>query len=269
MKTTVTALCLCGLVAASILSLSPAELVAQRPQSREPFKIFDNLYYVGIDTVSAYLVTTSDGLIMIDTTYADSAEMVLENVRTLGLDPANIEYVFVSHGHGDHSAGAPRIKEVTGARVGMTREDWAMTGMPPDRVIADGESITLGDTTFRFYVTPGHTPGVLSMEFSVRDGDRTHKAFMFGGMGLNFSGVDRTEMYLNSVRRVQAMEGIEVSLTNHEGAGQVFARADRLANRGAGDAHPFVDPEGFTNWLEDLERNGEAKLEEERAAENR
>ncbi len=91
MKTSVTALCLCGLIAASILSLSPAELVAQRPQSREPFKIFDNLYYVGIDTVSAYLVTTSDGLIMIDTTYADSAEMVLENVRTLGLDPANIE----------------------------------------------------------------------------------------------------------------------------------------------------------------------------------
>ena len=61
----------------------------------------------------------------------------------------------------------------------------------------------------------------------------------------------------------------EVSVTNHEGAGQIFARADRLADRGAGDSHPFVDPEGFTNWLEDLERNGEAKLEEERASENR
>ena len=243
--------------------------MAQRPQSREPFKIFDNLYYVGIDTVSAYLVTASDGLMLIDTTFADSADMVLANVRTLGFDPTDIEYVFVSHGHGDHSAGALRIKEVTGARVGMTREDWAMTRMPTDLVIADGESITLGDTTFRFYVTPGHTPGVLSMEFSVHDGNRTHKAFMFGGMGLNFSGVDRTEMYLASVRRVQAMGGIEISVTNHEGAGQVFARADRLATRAVGDSHPFVDPEGFTDWLEDLERNAEAKLEDERAAENR
>ena len=266
MKTSVVVLCLCCLVAVSILSLSPTELVAQRPQSREAFKIFDNLYYVGIDTVSAYLVTTSDGLIMIDTTFADSADMVLENVRTLGFDPADIEYVFVSHGHGDHSAGAPRIQEVTGASVGMTAQDWAMTGTPADMVIADGQSITLGDTTVSFYVTPGHTPGVLSMEFPVRDGDQTHTAFMFGGMGLNFSGVERTEMYLNSVRRVQAMDGIEVSVTNHEGAGQIFARADRLANHRAGDPHPFVDPAGFSDWLEQLERNGETKLEEERAA---
>ena len=269
MKTSVIALCLCGLVAASSLSLSSAEFVAQRPQSREPFKIFDNLYYVGIDAVSAYLVTASEGLILIDTTYADSADMVLQNVRTLGFDPADIEYVFVSHGHGDHSAGAPRIKEVTGARVGMTREDWAMTGMPTDLAIADGESITLGDTTFRFYVTPGHTPGVLSMEFSVRDGARTHKAFMFGGVGLNFSGVERTQMYLDGVRRVHAMDGIEVSVTNHERSGRIFARADRLASRGAGDSHPFVDPEGFTSWLEELQRNAEAKLKEERAAGNR
>lgn len=257
--------CLC-FVAVSMIALAPAGLLAQQEQSREPFKIFDNLYYVGIDFVSSYLVTTSDGLILLDSTFAESADMVLENVRTLGFDPADIEYVFVSHGHGDHAAGAPRIKAVTGARVGMTREDWAMTGVPADLVIADDESIALGDTTFHFYVTPGHTPGVLSMEFPVRDGVRTYKAFMFGGVGLNFSGVDRTEMYLDSVRRLQAMDGIEVSVTNHQGAGQIFARADRLAGRRAGDSHPFVDPDGFTRWLERLERNAEAKLVEERAA---
>jgi metallo-beta-lactamase class B len=257
------------LASLSVAALSMPHAAAQRPQSRGAFKIFDNLYYVGIDTVSAYLVTTSAGLILIDTTFADSADMVLENIRRLGFDPANVEYVFVSHGHGDHSAGAPRVKEVTGARIGMTAADWAMTKIQRDNgdlVMTDGQSVTLGDTTFRFYVTPGHTPGVLSMEFPVRDGSRTHKAFMFGGMGLNFSGVDRTEMYLDSVRRVQKMEGVEVNVTNHEGAGQIFARADRLAKRRAGDPHPFVDPQGFTEWLQQLETNGVAKLEKERAA---
>ena len=222
-----------GVLAVAAILTTATFTAAQRgnnnEQSREAFKIFDNLYYVGIDTVSAYLVTTSDGLIVIDTLFADSADILLDNIRELGFDPTDVEYVFVSHGHGDHSAGAPRVQEVTGARVGMTAQDWAMTGETPDMVMTDGQSITLGDTTFQFYVTPGHTPGVLSMAFPVRDGDQTHNAFMFGGMGLNFSGVDRTEMYLESVRRVQQMDGIEVSVTNHEGAGQVFARADRLA----------------------------------------
>lgn len=140
-----------------------------------------------------------------------------------------------------------------------------MTNQPRDLVITDGQSITLGDTTMTFYVTPGHTEGVLSIAFPVRDGDDTYNAFMFGSMGLNFSGVDRTEMFLASVDRVQAMAGIEVNTTNHEGAGRIFDRADALANRGAGDPHPFVDPAGFYAWLDVLERNAKAKLIEERA----
>jgi metallo-beta-lactamase class B len=235
-------------------------------QSRAAFKIFDNLYYIGVDLVSAYLITTSDGLIVIDTLFAASHDKLMNNIRAVGFDPADVQYIFVSHGHGDHAEGAPLLKAATGARVGMAEADWAMTGQPPDLVITDGESITLGDTTITFYVTPGHTPGVLSMAFPVRDGDAMHQAFMFGGMGLNFSGVDRTEMYLASVDRVQAMEGIEVNITNHESAGGIFARADQLATRLAADPHPFVDPDAFYAWLDSLEVNAEAKLIEERAA---
>jgi metallo-beta-lactamase class B len=260
----------CSVVAVALVLMVPTSGTAQRgdnnAQSREAFKIFDNLYYVGVDFVSAYLVTTSRGLVIIDTLFADSADQLLDNVRELGFDPSDVEYIFVSHGHGDHSAGAPRIQEVTQARVAMTAQDWEMTGETPDLIMTDGQSVTLGDTTFNFYVTPGHTPGVLSMAFPVRDGDQTHNAFMFGGMGLNFSGVARTQMYLESVRRVQQMTGIEVSVTNHEGAGQIFARADQLADRGPGDPHPFVDADGFYAWLDSLEENGEAKLVEEREA---
>jgi metallo-beta-lactamase class B len=252
--------------------LAPAQSFAQggdfNAQTRDAFKIFDNLYYVGVDLVSAYLITTSDGLIVIDTLFAASSDKLLNNIRAVGFDPEDVEYIFVSHGHGDHAEGAPLLKEATGARVGMAQADWEMTNQTPDMVITDGQSVTLGDTTITFYVTPGHTLGVLSMGFSVHDGDQTHNAFMFGGMGLNFSGVDRTEMYLDSVDRVQQMDGIEVSVTNHEGAGQIFARADRLASRRPDDSHPFVDPEAFYAWLDTLEENAEAKLIDERSAAN-
>jgi len=261
--------CSMPLVAALAL-LAPAPSSAQggdfNAQTRDAFKIFDNLYYIGVDLVSAYLIPTSDGLIVIDTLFAASSDKLLNNIRAVGFDPADVEYIFVSHGHGDHAEGAPLLKRATGARVGMAEADWEMTDQTPEMVITDGQSITLGDTTITFYITPGHTLGVLSMAFPVHDGDQTHNAFMFGGMGLNFTGVDRTRMYLDSVGRIQAMDGIEVSVTNHEGAGQIFARADRLATRGPGDPHPFVDPEGFYAWLDTLEANAEAKLIEERAA---
>lgn len=254
--------------ALALLASAPAP--AQRgdfnAQTRDAFRIFDNLYYVGVDLVSAYLITTSEGLIVIDTLFAASHDTLMSNIRAMGFDPADVEYIFVSHGHGDHAEGAPLLKAATSARLGMAAADWDMTGQPRDMVITDGQSVTLGDTTIRFYVTPGHTLGVLSMAFPVRDGDRTHNAFMFGGMGLNFSGVDRAEMYLASVDRIQAMEGIEVNITNHESAGEIFARADRLARRRPGDPHPFVDPAGFYAWLDTLEENAEAKLVEERAA---
>jgi len=258
-------------VPALLLSLSFAvpALHAQRGApagAREPFRVFDNLYYVGDNTVSAWILETPEGLIMIDAMFANSVDQTLERVRRLGLDPQDIRYLFVSHSHGDHAGGAPRVKEVSGARVGMARADWELfTAIPPDLVIDDGDEVTLGDTTVRFFVTPGHTPGVLSMRFPVRDGANTHTAFMFGGVGLNFSGVERTEMYLESVGRLREMSGIEVNIGNHPTMGDVFQRAERLAARGPGDPHPFVDPEAFTAWLAQLEVNGRAKLEEERA----
>ena len=142
-------------------------------------------------------------------------------------------------------------------------------GTTEDLVIEDGDSITLGDTTLQFYLTPGHTPGVVSIEFGVRDGDQSYKAFMFGGMGLNFSGVDRTEMYLESVTRVRTMEDIEVNLTNHPGPARIFERAALLEDRAGGDPHPFVSPDDFSEWMRELQVNAEEKLVDERRTHGR
>ncbi len=236
----------------------------------EPFKIFDNLYYIGMDWVSAYLVTTSDGLIMLDSLYGAFSTAAIQNVRKLGFDPADIRYVIATHGHGDHAGGVGTVQRASRARIAMAAGDWAMIrDTPEDLVIEDGDSITLGDTTLQFYLTPGHTLGVVSIEFGVRDGDQNHKAFMFGGMGLNFSGVDRTEMYLESVGRVRAMEGIEVNLTNHPGPARIFERAALLEDRTPGAPHPFVAPDDFTEWMRELQVNAEGKLADERRARGR
>lgn len=252
--------------------------VAQRV---EPFQIFDNLYYVGIDWVSSYLLVTTDGLILIGSLYGDFIDNPIDGIRAVGFDPSDLKYVLVTHGHFDHVGGAARFQEAYGARVGMTEADWELAEQPPsdpryeidvpvrDMVIADGDTLQLGDTEIRFYVTPGHTEGVLSMEFPVRDGGEEHRAFVFGGVGLNFEGVHRTNLYLDSVARIRRLAGeegnpIEVNITNHAEMGRVFERADHLASRGASDPHPFVDPQGYLDWLAELQRNAEHKLVVER-----
>ena len=88
-----------------------------------PFKVFDNIYYVGTDHVSSYLITTSDGLVLIDATNAKSVDGVLENIRKIGFDPRNIKCLFITQAHQDHYGGALRIKEATGATIGMSRQD--------------------------------------------------------------------------------------------------------------------------------------------------
>jgi len=246
-----------------------------------PFKIFDNLYYVGIDWVSSYLITTDDGLILIDALYRDYPAHIIQSVKELGFDPKQIKFILCTHGHYDHCEGADTLQKITGARVGMTETDWEIaegkvkndyanvnTRLTRDWVIRDGDSLKLGGTTIKFFITPGHTMGVLSMSFPVRDGSNTYKAFMLGGVGLNFEGVKQTELYLQSMDRIMKMKDIEVSITNHPDPGKIFQRARLLQTRKAGEPHPFVAPEDFQNWLKELKANAEKKLEEEKRKAN-
>jgi len=242
-----------------------------------PFKLFDNLYYVGNDLVSAYLLTTGDGLILIDALYGNYTKDILQSLHTLGFDPRQVKYILCTHGHYDHYEGADTLQRLTHARIGMTGPDWLMAEgkvqneyvshrvhLKRDLVIGDGDSLTLGNMTMAFFVTPGHTLGVLSMTFPVREGSNTYKAFLFGGVGLNFSGIKQTQMYLQSVDRLLHMEDIQVNITNHPGQGKIFERQVRLRQRKPGDGNPYVDPIGFQVWLHELHNEAEKKLEEEK-----
>lgn len=247
-------------------------------QRVEPFQVFDNLYYVGAEWVAAWLLVADQGLILFDSLYGDLTDLVIENIRTLGFDPNDIRYNIITHAHFDHIGGAKRFQDEFGAVTMMTEEDWRLSeGEPTFREyprprrhlsVAGGSTLNLGRTRLNFYVTPGHTTGVLSTMFTVYDNGYPHTAFMFGGAGLNFTGVDRLEMYIDSVSNIMNLPNVEVNIPNHAGSGDVFARAERLADREEGDPHPFVDPESFQAWLQQLKTMAEAQLAREQAAAN-
>ena len=243
-----------------------------------PFQVFDNLYYVGARWVSAWLLVSDQGLILFDALYGDLTDIAINGIRELGFNPDDIRYVIVSHAHYDHIGGARRLQEEFGSVVMMTEADWNMTTEPavyqeyPTPIrhlsVSDGSTLNLGRTRLRFMHTPGHTPGVLSTRFTVYDNGYPHEAFLFGGAGLNFSGVERTEIYINSIERLMQMENIEVNIPNHPDSGEIFERYEILQDRQDGDLHPFVDPESWDAWLDILMRNALGKLEREREAAN-
>jgi len=253
----------------------PPGLTGQTAELVEPIKLFDNLYYVGTTFVSAYLLTTSEGLILIDSLHDDFTAGSLEQIESLGFDLDDIHYVLISHGHADHFGGAHMVKQRTGARVAMSEADWAMAervdrarAQPPERdvVYADGDTLTLGNTTIRFYVTPGHTPGVLSMEFTVYDDGRPHKAFLFGGHNVTLRTGDVAGAVRNliaTVERLQhTLEDVDVNLVSHPWAGLIFQRAEQLAERGPSDPHPFVDARDFRAFLQERLETHQSRLVE-------
>ncbi|HSG64517.1 MAG TPA: MBL fold metallo-hydrolase [Gammaproteobacteria bacterium] len=248
-----------------------------RQKSVRPFEIFDNLYYIGIEWVASYLLVTSDGLIVIDSLHEPYVETGIEHIRELGFEPTDVRYVLGTHGHFDHVGGHAHYQKAMGSRVGMTAADWkraqADAAQPTfgmelaevDLVIQDGDTLELGDQTMRFYVTPGHTEGVLSMEFSVRDGNDRHRAVIFGGSGSLTNDFWRYQTVLGNLRRFKVVAAqsppITVRLTAHPsgpGAGSgpgLFELRDSLRARGPGDPHPFVEPPGaFIESLEQSER---------------
>src|SRR5262245_57748639 len=224
----------------------------------EPVKVFDNLYYVGMTEYSAWAVSTSGGLILLDTIFDYSIEdEVVGGLKKLGLDPATIKYALVSHGHLDHFGGAKYLQDHFNTRVIMSAADWELIaqsntrGDKPrrDMVATDGQKLTLGDTTLTFYLTPGHTPGTVSTLIPVKDGGKNHVVAEWGGTGFNFTlSPDKPrlfwfETYSKSAEhfRDAAMKaGADVLISNHTSVDGSKSKLPAMANRKAGDAHPYV-----------------------------
>jgi metallo-beta-lactamase class B len=218
----------------------------------EPAKVFDNFYFVGMTDYTAWAIPTSAGIIVIDPVFDYSVEdEVVQGLTKLGMKPADIKYVLISHGHLDHAGGAKLLQERYGARILMSAADWDMVERDNPRwkpkrdlEITDGQKLTLGDTTLTLYLTPGHTPGTVSTLIPLRDGAERHVAALWGGTAFNF-GPDkpRIQAYAASAARfrdIAAAAGADVLLSNHSDYDGTKLKLPALARRAAGAPHPYV-----------------------------
>jgi metallo-beta-lactamase class B len=226
----------------------------------QPMKIMDDLYFVGNYWSSAWVVKTSDGLVVIDALdNSDEAKQYIEGgLKKLKLDPTDIKYVIVSHANGDHYGGANYLKTRFHAKIVMSDIDWKamedpkslpqnpLFGDPPKRDMAvnDGDTIKLGKTVFKLYVIPGHTPGTLATLFDVHDKGQTHRVVAWGGTAYNFGPLpDRLQTYADTTakyRDVMKQEKVDVLLSNHVSYDAAVAKMKELKDRKPGQANPFV-----------------------------
>jgi metallo-beta-lactamase class B len=220
----------------------------------EPAKVFDNLYFVGTKIHSSWALATSEGIILIDTLYDyASEEAIVGGLRKLGLDPATVKYVIISHAHGDHVGGAKLMQDRFDARIVMGGPDLdaiekSLNQYPngkPKRDIAaiDNQKITLGDASVTLALTPGHTPGTVSMFFEVKDGGRPFTVAYSGGTAFNFTNdVAHFDTYIASQRKMAERAGIQnatVLMSNHSEFDNAVTKIKMLAARKAGEPHPF------------------------------
>src|SRR5579863_10298102 len=165
----------------------------QQTKQFPPHKIIGNMYYVCTETLGSFLVVTPAGNILIDSTYEANVPVIRKSIEDLGFKFADTKILLGSHGHADHQEGDAMVKELTGAQVMAMAEDVpALENMKPggkphpiDRVLHDGDTVTLGGMTLVAHLTPGHTHGDTTWSLKVQEGGKTYDVVIIGSMGFN------------------------------------------------------------------------------------
>ena len=226
----------------------------------EPVKLFDNLYALGNSETTVYAITTSEGIVLIDSGFTNKTEsVVVPQLQKLGLDPAKVKYILLGHGHADHFGGARYFQDHYGTKVGTTTADWNLMypanppanqkGPAPDPpkkdVVLNEGPFKVGDLTINLISIPGHTPGALAFIFPVKDKGKTRMAGLFGGTVLtaNIITTDGLKTYTQSIAHyletAKKMK-VEVEIQNHPIFDGMPEKLARLKAAKPGDPSPFV-----------------------------
>ena len=231
----------------------PDDQTAQFP----PHKVIGNIYYVGTRSLSAYLVVTPQGNILINSTYERNVPTIQKSIEQLGFKFADTKILLGSHAHGDHQEGDALVKQMTGAQVMAMAEDVpALQAMKPggrehpiDRVLHDRDQVTLGGTTLVARLTPGHTRGNTTWTMKATENGRTYDVVIIGSFGTNpgFRLVNNPTVpgivdEFNQTFKVARELPCDVPLGSHPG---MYNLDEKFAKIGSGGTNPFIDPEGY------------------------
>jgi metallo-beta-lactamase class B len=254
-----------------------------QPVPTKPFRIMGNIYYVGQTDNSqpgsddaAYLITTSEGHILLNTALERMTEQITGNVRKLGLRVEDIKFLIHSHSHSDHVGGDALLKKaIPGLRIfamdgdakvmasgGKTdfdphRRSPGFTPVKTDHILKDGEKVQLGSTTMVAHLTAGHTEGCTTWTTVVEDGDQKYNAVFLCSAGYHRGVKLENELYpnmvadfLNGFRVLKSLKA-DVFLPAHGASGRLVEKAE-LLEQGA-SPNPFIDPAGYEAAVDQME----------------
>src|SRR5271154_1091425 len=235
---------------------TPASILARNMGTTEdqeaqfpPHKIVGNVYYAGTKTLSAFLIVTPRGNILIDSTYERNVRTIQKSVEQLGFKFSDVKILLGNHAHGDHMEGDALVKELTGAQVVSMAEDVpALKAMKPggkehpvDRIIHDGDTVTLGDATLTAHLTAGHTHGATTWTMPVTDAGKTYQVVFFSSLrSPNVLTPPVIDEFNHSFAVVRTLP-CDVPLGDHPSE---YGMAEKYAKLKPGAPNPFIDPAG-------------------------
>lgn len=266
---------------------SVAEVEAPQPlldswvpwnEPQAPFRIAGDLYYVGAKNVSAYAVKTPEGVILIDTGFAQTLPQIESNLKTLGMDVGDVKIILTSHAHSDHVGGVAALKAKTGAQLVASEADAALMAaggrgdftwgddlvyprVQADRMVSDRQTVELGGAVLTAHLTPGHTRGCTTWTMRAGDADIV---FLCGTSAPGYDLVDNAaypEIVRDYARSFERMASLpcDIVLAGHP---ESIGLAEKAAS---GRADAFVDPAGCKKTIGDARAAFEKELARQQA----
>jgi metallo-beta-lactamase class B len=270
--------------------LFAASLFAQvNPEWTEPFPphhVVGNVYYVGSKGLASFLITTSQGNILINSSLESSIPLIRASVEKLGFHFGETKILLISHAHWDHCAGSALVKQLTGAKYMVMDADVPVIeaggkgdfqyGNAPssrfkpakvDRVLHDGDQVKLGDTVLVAHLTPGHTKGCTTWTMRARDAGKTYDVVIVGSPNVNegYRLVNNTQYpniardYEKMFRTLQALP-CDIFLGAH---GNYYGMAGKFAHVKVGVPNPFIDPDGYKSYVAEREQAFRTELKKQ------
>ena len=270
-----------------------AALLAQRDSGEraawnepvKPFRIVGNVYYVGVSGVTSFLITTSQGHILLDGGFPETAPLIEKSIATLGFRVQDVKFLLNSHAHYDHCGGLAELKRLSGAEMVASRGDgevlesggragfegWKNSGFPVvkvDRVIANGEVVKVGDASLTAVITPGHTKGCTTWTMPVIESGKTYRVVFYCSTSVpGYRLVNNPKYpqiasdYEQSFAKLRQLP-CDVFLAPHGG---FFHLDEKRARMGSGGGNPFIDPAEFRAFVQRSEQDFYRELKAQQA----